>query len=108
MKKLLPTSIVGSLPKPAWLAPPEKLWSPWKLEDDQLIEGKQVALRISFQEQQLSWVNNICDGEQNGKHFLTTNIEDFIYMNFEYRKIVKVRDRYEASVIVDGDEVARE
>ena len=28
---LFPTTIAGSLPKPAWLAEPEKLWAPWKL-----------------------------------------------------------------------------
>lgn len=39
MKKLLPTSTAGSLPKPSWLAEPEKLWSPWKLHDQELIEG---------------------------------------------------------------------
>ena len=46
MPTLLPTSIVGSLPKPSWLAEPETLWSPWKLEGDALVEGKQDALRI--------------------------------------------------------------
>ena len=76
MKKLiLPTSIVGSLPKPAWLAPPEKLWSPWKLEGDQLFEGKQDALRISLHEQQLAGVDIISDGEQTRQHFVTTFIE---------------------------------
>ncbi len=33
MNKLLPTSTAGSLPKPSWLAQPETLWSPWKLQD---------------------------------------------------------------------------
>ncbi len=42
MKKLLPTSTAGSLPKPSWLAEPEKLWSPWKLENEGLIEGKKT------------------------------------------------------------------
>ena len=39
MNKLLPTSTAGSLPKPAWIAEPEKLWSPWKLKGDELAEG---------------------------------------------------------------------
>ena len=43
---LLPTTIVGSLPKPSWLAEPEVLWSPWALEGDALDEGKHDALRI--------------------------------------------------------------
>ena len=51
MAILLPTSTAGSLPKPSWLAEPEKLWSPWKLEGEALIEAKQDALRLSLQEQ---------------------------------------------------------
>ena len=51
MKTLLPTSTAGSLPKPTWLAQPETLWSPWKLQDDELLAGKQDALRLSLDEQ---------------------------------------------------------
>ena len=29
---MIETTIAGSLPKPAWLAEPEKLWAPWRLE----------------------------------------------------------------------------
>ena len=75
MKKLLPTSTVGSLPKPAWLAPPEKLWSPWKLDGEQLLEGKLDALRITLQEQQAAGLDIVSDGEQTRQHFVTTFIE---------------------------------
>lgn len=108
MKKLLPTSIVGSLPKPAWLAPPEKLWSPWKLEGDQLLEGKQDALRIALQQQHLAGVDIISDGEQTRQHFVTTFIEHLSGVDFENRKIVKIRDRYDASVPVVVGEIARQ
>ncbi|OLO13339.1 hypothetical protein BUV99_12980, partial [Corynebacterium diphtheriae] len=37
-KLLLPTSTAGSLPKPSWLAEPEKLWSAWKLEGEELLD----------------------------------------------------------------------
>ena len=47
MTKLLPTSTAGSLPKPSWLAEPEKLWSPWKLQNEELIAGKKDALSLS-------------------------------------------------------------
>ncbi len=36
MTILLPTSTAGSLPKPSWLAEPEKLWSAWKLTGQEL------------------------------------------------------------------------
>lgn len=108
MKKLLPTSIVGSLPKPAWLAAPEKLWSPWKLEGEQLLEGKQDALRISLQEQLSAGVDIISDGEQTRQHFVTTFIEHLSGVDFENRKIVKIRDRYDASVPMVVGEVTRQ
>lgn len=108
MKNILPTSTVGSLPKPAWLAPPEKLWSPWKLEGDQLLEGKQDALRISLQEQHSSGIDIISDGEQTRQHFVTTFIEHLSGVDFKNRKTVKIRDRYEASVPVVVDEVTRQ
>ncbi len=108
MKKLLPTSIVGSLPKPAWLAPPEKLWSPWKLEGEELIEGKQDALRISLHEQLLTGLDIICDGEQTRQHFVTTFIEHLSGVDFTNRKTVKIRNRYDASVPVVVGEVVRQ
>ncbi len=107
MKKLLPTSTVGSLPKPAWLATPEKLWSPWKLEDHKLLEGKQDALRVSLQEQQLAGIDIISDGEQTRQHFVTTFIEHLSGVDFKNRKTVKIRNRYNASVPVIVDEVTR-
>ena len=40
---MIPTTIAGSLPKPAWLAEPERLWAPWRLEGTALTEGQQDA-----------------------------------------------------------------
>lgn len=96
--KLLPTSIAGSLPKPCWLAEPETLWSPWKLSEHALQEGKQDALRVSLQEQQQAGIDIVSDGEQTRQHFVTTFIEHLDGVDFEQRETVKIRDRYEASV----------
>ncbi|EWS96872.1 5-methyltetrahydropteroyltriglutamate--homocysteine methyltransferase [Pseudoalteromonas sp. SCSIO_11900] len=98
MKKLLPTSSAGSLPKPSWLAEPETLWSPWKLQGSELVDGKHDALRISLHEQQTAGVDIVSDGEQTRKHFVTTFIEHLNGVDFEKRKTVKIRDRYNASV----------
>ena len=98
MKKLLPTSTAGSLPKPSWLAEPEKLWSPWKLEGDELTQGKQDALLLALKEQQQAGIDVVSDGEQTRQHFVTTFIEHLNGVDFEKREIVKIRDRYEASV----------
>ena len=98
MKRLLPTSTAGSLPKPSWLAEPEKLWSPWKLQDDELIDGKQDALRLALQEQQLADIDIVSDGEQTRQHFVTTFIEHLNGVDFEKRETVRIRNRYDASV----------
>lgn len=98
MKKLLPTSTAGSLPKPSWLAEPEKLWSPWKLQDEELINGKQDALRVSLHEQKQAGIDIVSDGEQTRQHFVTTFIEHLSGVDFNKRETVKIRDRYDASV----------
>ncbi|HDS1075313.1 TPA: methionine synthase [Stenotrophomonas maltophilia] len=97
-KTLLPTSTAGSLPKPSWLAEPEKLWSPWKLRDEALVEGKQDALRLSLQEQQHAGIDIVSDGEQTRQHFVTTFIEHLSGVDFEKRETVRIRNRYDASV----------
>ncbi|MFT4212373.1 MAG: methionine synthase [Microbacterium sp.] len=108
MRTLLPTSIVGSLPKPSWLAQPETLWSPWRLQGDALIEGKQDALRIAVQEQHHGRIDIVSDGEQTRQHFVTTFIEHLSGVDFERRETVRIRDRYDASVPTVVGAVRRE
>ncbi len=108
MTILLPTSTAGSLPKPSWLAEPEKLWSPWKLQGKQLIDGKHDALRVSLQEQLVSGLDIVSDGEQTRQHFVTTFIEHLSGVDFEKRKTVRIRNRYDADVPVVVDAVARQ
>ena len=98
MTKLFPTSTAGSLPKPTWLAQPEVLWSPWKLEGQELVDGKHDALRIALQEQLIAGTDIVSDGEQTRQHFVTTFIEHLNGVDFENRQTVKIRDRYDASV----------
>lgn len=95
---LVPTSIVGSLPKPAWLAKPEVLWSPWELDGDTLVEGKRDALRSAVKEQERRGIDIVSDGEQTRQHFVTTFIEHLDGVDFENRETVRIRNRYDASV----------
>lgn len=105
---LIPTSIVGSLPKPSWLAEPEKLWSPWKLEGEQLREGQQDAMRAAVLEQTQRGIDIISDGEQSRQHFVTTFIEHLSGVDFEKRETVRIRNRYDASVPTVVSAVERE
>lgn len=98
MTTLLATATAGSLPKPCWLAQPETLWSPWKLQGDDLINGKQDALRLALQQQQQAGIDIVSDGEQTRQHFVTSFIEHLNGVDFVNRKTVRIRNRYDASV----------
>ncbi|MBR0559834.1 methionine synthase [Neokomagataea anthophila] len=108
MKTLLPTSTAGSLPKPSWLAKPKTLWSPWKLQGDELIEGKQDALRLTLDDQNYGGIDIVSDGEQTRQHFVTTFIEHLSGVDFKNRQTIKIRNRYDASVPSVVDAVSRE
>lgn len=98
MTRLLPTSTAGSLPKPSWLAQPETLWSPWKLQGEELVEGKRDALRLALDDQRQAGIDIVSDGEQTRQHFVTTFIEHLAGVDFEKRETVRIRNRYDASV----------
>jgi len=108
MNTLLPTAIVGSLPKPSWLSEPEKLWSPWKLEGDELLEGKLDAQALAADDQIHAGLDILSDGEQTRQHFVTTFIEHLTGVDFERRETVRIRDRYDASVPTVVGAVSRE
>jgi 5-methyltetrahydropteroyltriglutamate--homocysteine methyltransferase len=108
MNTLLPTSIVGSLPKPVWLAEPETLWSPWRLEGAELAESTRDALRLAADDQLRAGLDIVSDGEQTRQHFVTTFIEHLSGVDFERRKTVRIRNRYDASVPTVVGAVSRE
>jgi 5-methyltetrahydropteroyltriglutamate--homocysteine methyltransferase len=107
MKDLLQTTIAGSLPKPAWLAAPGQLWAPWLLEGDALAEGKRDAVRLVLRDQEHAGIDIVSDGEQTRRHFVTTLIEGLDGVDFQHKKTVRIRNRYDADVPVVVGPVAR-
>jgi 5-methyltetrahydropteroyltriglutamate--homocysteine methyltransferase len=103
----LQTTIAGSLPKPAWLAEPKKLWAPWLLEGTLLEEGKRDAMRLALADQESAGIDIITDGEQTRRHFVTTFIESLQGVDFQHKRTVRIRNRYDADVPVVVDKVAR-
>ena len=107
MPKPIKTAISGSLPKPAWLAEPEKLWAPWQLQGEALEQAKADAMRLAVDDQLRAGITVIGDGEQTRQHFVTTFIEHLSGVDFVNRKTVRIRNRYDADVPVVIDKVAR-
>ena len=108
MSNKILTTISGSLPKPNWLAEPEKLWSPWLLQGEELKKGKKDAIKIAVDNQINSGLSIIGDGEQTRQHFVTTFIEHLTGVDFKNKKIVRIRNRYDASVPVVVSDIRRE
>jgi len=63
-------TIVGSLPKPGWLAQPGDLFPPWRLEGAALEEGKEDALRLCVAAQEQAGLDVVTDGEQCRRHYI--------------------------------------
>jgi 5-methyltetrahydropteroyltriglutamate--homocysteine methyltransferase len=95
---LFPTTIAGSLPKPAWLAEPETLWAGWKLEGGALDEGKRDAVRLAVAMQEKAGIDIVTDGEQTRRHFVNGYMEKLEGIDFKNLKTVRIRDRYDANV----------
>jgi 5-methyltetrahydropteroyltriglutamate--homocysteine methyltransferase len=94
---LFPTTIAGSLPKPAWLAAPNKLWAPWRLQGDELAEAKDDATLLALKLQEDAGIDIVCDGEQARQHFVHGFLEAVEGIDFERRVEMGIRDnRYKA------------
>ena len=97
MTRLLPTTIAGSLPKPAWLATPEVLWAPWRLAGEQLAEGKRDAVLLALHDQEAAGIDIVGDGEQSRQHFVHGFLAGIEGVDMTRRRRIPIRaGRYEA------------
>ena len=96
---MITTTVAGSLPKPAWLAEPEKLWAPWRLEGAELIEGQQDAALAWIKTQEDAGIDIVSDGEQFRKHFVHGFLEGVEGIDWQRMTTMGIRDdRYDARV----------
>ena len=94
---LFPTTIAGSLPKPAWLAAPNKLWAPWCLEGEELAAAKDDATLLAIKVQEDAGIDIVGDGEQSRQHFVHGFLEAVEGIDFNKRIEMGIRnDRYKA------------
>src|SRR5688500_8315409 len=93
------TTVAGSLPKPAWLAEPQRLWAPWRLEGPLLDEGKRDATILAVKEQEAAGIDIVSDGEQAREHFVHGFVHGLDGIDFDKKVRMGIRDnRYEADV----------
>ena len=93
------TTIAGSLPKPAWLAEPNKLWPQWKLSGDELVAAKSDATLLALKEQEDAGIDIVTDGEMSRQHFVHGFLEFVDGIDFAHKVEMGIRaDRYKAMV----------
>jgi 5-methyltetrahydropteroyltriglutamate--homocysteine methyltransferase len=96
-EKLFPTTIAGSLPKPSWLAVPNRLWAPWRLEGEELASAKDDATLLAIKLQEDAGIDIVGDGEQSRQHFVHGFLEAVDGIDFDKRVEMGIRnDRYKA------------
>src|ERR1700723_1141648 len=94
---VLETTIAGSLPKPAWLAEPKKLWAPWRLEGEALADAKRDATILALKLQEDAGIDIVSDGEQSRQHFVHGFLETVDGIDFVHKIEAGIRDnRYKA------------
>ena len=95
------TTIAGSLPKPFWLAEPEKLWAPWRYQGAELDQAKRDAALVWIKEQEDIGIDIVTDGEQFRVHFVHGFLEHIAGIDWHKKTKMGIRDnRYKAMVPV--------
>ena len=98
---MFPSTVAGSLPKPSWLAEPNKLWPQWRLQGDELAAGKLDATLLAIKLQEDAGIDIVCDGEQSRQHFVHGFLEFVDGIDFAHKVEMGIRDnRYKAMVPV--------
>ena len=93
------TTVAGSLPKPSWLAEPDRLWAPWRLQGAELEAGKRDATLLALKEQEDAGIDIVSDGEQARQHFVHGFLERVEGIDFAHKVEMGIRaDRYKAMV----------
>jgi 5-methyltetrahydropteroyltriglutamate--homocysteine methyltransferase len=93
------TTIAGSLPKPSWLAEPNKLWPQWRLQGNELAAAKADATLLALKEQEDAGIDIVTDGEMSRQHFVHGFLEFVDGIDFAHKVEMGIRaDRYKAMV----------
>ncbi|HUQ75045.1 MAG TPA: methionine synthase [Burkholderiales bacterium] len=98
---MLKTTIAGSLPKPAWLAEPRKLWPAWRASGQELEQAKHDATLLWLKAQEDAGLDIVTDGEQSRQHFVHGFLESVDGIDFSRKVKMGIRNnRYDAMVPV--------
>src|SRR6266540_3857280 len=92
-------TVAGSLPKPAWLAEPNKLWPQWRHSGPELDTAKADATLLAIKTQEDAGIDIVSDVEEARQHFVHGFLERVDGIDFINKVEMGIRkDRYKAMV----------
>lgn len=96
---MLLTTLAGSLPKPIWLAEPNRLWAPWRISGEALEQAKIDATILAVKMQEDAGLDIVSDGEQARVHFVHGFLANLDGIDFDKKTMMGIRNnRYMAEV----------
>src|SRR5439155_9793152 len=103
-ESMLRTMILGSLPRPSWLAQPEQVYTSYRLEGEALREAQDDAVLLALRDQEIAGLDIVTDGEQRRRHYIWGFCEGLRGLDFE--RLVKIQTRGNRyGVLVDAARV---
>jgi 5-methyltetrahydropteroyltriglutamate--homocysteine methyltransferase len=103
---MLRTMIVGSLPRPVWLADPQqqRVYTSHRLEGEALREAQDDAVVLALRDQEVAGLDIVTDGEQRRRHYIWGFCEGLEGLDFT--RLVKLETRGNRyGVLVDAARV---
>jgi 5-methyltetrahydropteroyltriglutamate--homocysteine methyltransferase len=102
-------TIVGSLPRPAWLGAPGEMFSAWRLEGATLDEGKEDAVNLWVSAQARAGLDVVTDGEQRRRHYIWGFFEgidgiDTINLGRRAQRAQRYHNEISAARLIGGPE----
>lgn len=104
---MLEAMIVGSLPRPAWLARPEqqRVYTAHQLEGEALREAQDDAVRLALVDQESAGLDIVTDGEQRRRHYIWGFCEGLEGLDFEHLAKIQTRGNRYGAVLIDAARV---
>jgi 5-methyltetrahydropteroyltriglutamate--homocysteine methyltransferase len=102
-------TIVGSLPKPGWLAGPGEMFTDWRLDRERLLEGQDDAVRVWLAAQEHAGLDVVTDGEQRRRHYIWGFFEglegiDTVNLAMRAQRAKRYHDEIAAARLIAGPE----
>ena len=87
----IPTTVIGSMPKPRWLVPEENIRT-WRLGGELLRVAQDDATRLSIRDQEQAGIDVITDGEQRRMYYMSRLISSLSGVDFAGSNLADVSE----------------